>query len=382
MIEPTEVKVQPVDLAGKQEIPIANPEINKTENVPVSNTNNVYSEKNVLKSEVAPVVDIASSASLNVKIFGILPALNETKSILIKTELPCGNAVCMSKRNFSVYEKKGETVGKLLFTSSEDSDCCAGDGYMLIYKNESGNVFGSLGYNFKKNCCCCGDCFSECCKCESKSCCCSCCDGCCTNGGCFLGGCCINAGCCCCCDEPCIEKGGICTCCNCFCFKGGCCHSPCCEDGCCPCPDFKHILLDLRFLNTIEEAYQLNAGVYVGTITSSVECFQASSYDYIKAGERFSIQDVCCGGSAYEMKIADKQTKEEQGKINCTVPLFCGEELFDVVFPETATPLEKLMIISSLLMMDYNKCNALFPKTKLITTKKRKTLPGLPADFM
>ena len=51
--------------------------------------------------------------------------------------------------------------------------------------------------------------------------------------------------------------------CNCCCFKGGCCTEPCCEKGCCGCPNYEKPLLDVRILNTLEEAFNMKAGLYV-----------------------------------------------------------------------------------------------------------------------
>ena len=52
--------------------------------------------------------------------------------------------------------------------------------------------------------------------------------------------------------------------CNCCCFKGGCCTEPCCEKGCCGCPNYEKPLLDVRILNTLEEAFNMKAGLYGG----------------------------------------------------------------------------------------------------------------------
>lgn len=194
-------------------------------------------------------------------------------------------------------------------------------------------------------------------------------------------GCCNKAECFCLCDDG-FCQGGCCTICNCCCFKDGLCKEPIFEYGILPCPNYIRILLDVRFVNSIEEALDVEGGTYVGTTTKPFKCsFTNSSYGYFKAGERFEIVDaVFCKGK-YELDIINKTNGDSCGKIIYTNPRYCGEEIFEVNFPDDASPLEKFMIISSLFMMDYDKCFCIFSKEEKFLTLKRKFLPGLPKDF-
>ena len=40
-------------------------------------------------------------------------------------------------------------------------------------------------------------------------------------------------------------------------------YRKCCEKGCCGCPNYEKPLLDFRILNTLEEAFNMKAGLYV-----------------------------------------------------------------------------------------------------------------------
>jgi len=168
-------------------------------------------------------------------------------------------------------------------------------------------IFGALGYQLNPICCnmtCCDDCCI--CRCT----CCLCCTNCCQGGGCCLGGCCTDQGCCCCCDEPCCV-GGCCTFCNC-CFEGGCCKDPCFRNGCFACPNFEKILLDVRFLNSIQEALTINAGLYVSTLFTPYDCcgFSPKYFWYKKCGQKFAIENKCFPACDTNLSIIDLEKNE------------------------------------------------------------------------
>ena len=254
------------------------------------------------------------------------------------------------------------------------------------------NIGDCLGNLCKK---CCTKFFGDCCKPKEGSSCCCCyiCElckslcsicsnsnNCCKNGGCFLGGCFAEGGCCCLCDDECCV-GGCCLFCDCCCFEGGLCHGPTCKRGFCSCPNCERILLDVRFLNTMEEALDINAGVYVGTLYEPFNCFGLfpSNIGYKKCGERFAIENKFCSFTNIELGIIDLKKKEKTGNIKQTKQ-FCGEiQAYEVDFPKDAFPLEKLLIISEIFMLVFLKWDEGRNNTMIIT-KKRKTLPGFQIE--
>ena len=244
------------------------------------------------------------------------------------------------------------------------------------------------------NCCkrCCTNFFDNCCKPKetNSSCCCCICElcqmlcsnnnNCCKNGGCFLGGCFAEGGCCCLCEDECCV-GGCCLCCDCCCFKGGLCHEPFCKKGFCSCPNCENILLDVRFLNTIEEALNINGGVYVGTLYEPFNCFGLfpTNIGYKKCGERFAIENKCCSFTNLDLGIIDLKKEEKVGNIK-QIKQFCGDvENYEVDFPKDDFPLEKLLIISEIFMFVFLKWDEGGNNTMIIT-KKRKTFPGFQIE--
>lgn len=332
---------------------------------------------------------------LNVQTTKILEKLNTMKSLEIVQELnPCVELFKMCTRNFTVYplqkpvelqstaqnqeqtskeEPQKKELGEPLFIASQDGKTCCSLGYMLLYKLPDSTIFGSLGYLLINDCCKCDCCKCECCKCDF---CCSCCEQkCCENGGCFLGGCCIYAGCCCCCPEPCCV-GGCCKMCDCYCFEGGCCKEPCCEYGCCPCPDCVRLYLDVRFLNTMEEALDINGGLYVGTVNEPFSCCN-NKFGYHKVGERFELTSCGCTNS---LEIFDNKKQACSGSIKWDVCRMSSKIEYEVNFPEDATAMEKLMILSSFFMFDYEASCSL-KKEQKIYTRKYRNLQGIDANF-
>ena len=339
--------------------------------------------------------------NLNVKIIRFLQILGGYNKLKIICNLKNCFIGCRSARSHQVIGINERGEEHLLMTASQEALQCDSYGYMLVYKSND-VIFGTLGYQFNQinncNCCCCdcsccdcsccdcsccgGGCCGGCCKCESKKekCCCEelctgccdCCKDCCQNGGCFKGGCCIG-GCCCCWEDGCCV-GGCCTFCNCCCFAGGCCNEPCCEKGCCSCPDFQNILLDVRFLNTMEEALTKEAGLYVSTLYSPITiCGCGPSYiGYKKCGERFALEQKCCKCISADLPIMDLVKKEQVGNAHQNS---CVES-YDVDLPKDAFPLEKLLIVSEIFMLVFLNWDEK-EKDQMVL----KIFPGLNPDF-
>ena len=266
-------------------------------------------------------------------------------------------------------------------TAAHEEVHCDSHGYMLVYRANN-IIFGALGYQYNPICCESTGCSCNC-GCTCCCCCCGCClKKCCEGGGCCVGGCCTNQGCCCCCEDPCCV-GGCCNFCNCCCFEGGCCREPCWKEGCCACPNFEKILLDVRFLNTIEEALNRNAGLYVSTIYYPYDCFciNPKYFGYKKCGEKFAIENKCYPKCNTQLNIIDLEKNANVGIVQQRKTFCCDVQSFDVEFPENALPLEKLLIISEIFMYSCDKFD-LKRKNDLIITRKRKMFPGLEPNFI
>ena len=336
-------------------------------------------------SEMTPI-NVFDNSVLNIKQINFLQNLgNYNKIKILCDNQSCFNSCHSSKiyRVFGVNENEKEC---LLMTASQEEIQCDSKGYMLIYRANN-IIFGTLGYQYNPKCTCCEGCCEgscccfECICCKCTCCLCTCCTNCCKGGGCCLGGCCAQ-GCCCCCDDGCCI-GGCCTFCNCCCFDGGCCKEPCCKNGCCPCPNFEKILLDIRFLNTFQEALNFDAGIYVSTIFTPFDCcgINPKYFGYKKCGERFGLENKCFPYCNAELNIIDLEKKETTGKVQQRKSFCFDVESFDVDFPESALPLEKLLIISEIFMYCCDKWD-LGCRNNLIITKKRKIYPGLAPNFI
>ncbi len=329
-------------------------------------------------------VNLPDISMLNVKQINFLQNLGNYNKIRILCDNQSCFSPCHSSKIFSVLgiNEKGEE--SLLMTAANEEVHCDSIGYMLVYRANN-IIFGALGYQYNPICCeissgcSCGcDCTCTCCAC----CACDCCTNCCKGGGCCVGGCCTNQGCCCCCEDGCC-LGGCCTCCNCCCFEGGCCKEPICKEGCFSCPNWEKILLDVRFLNTIEEALNKMAGLYVSTIYTPYDCcgICPKYFGYKKCGEKFAVENKCFPYCDTQLKIIDLEKKSNAGNVQQRKTFCCAPQSFDVDFPENALPLEKLLIISEIFM--YSCINFdLKLKNQLIITRKRKMFPGLEPNFM
>ena len=351
--------------------------------------------------------------NLNIRIINFLQLLGGYNKLKIICHLEKCVACCYSARSHQVIGINGKGEEHLLMTASQEAIQCDSSGYMLVYKSND-VIFGSLGYQYNPihNCNCCGcdcnGCCAGCCArfcpgccdgsgggcCASKQnekCCCVeccaacflCCTDCCKNGGCCRGGCCTEAGCCCCCEDGCCI-GGCCTFCNCLCFAGGCCNDPCCPKGCCPCPNYQKILLDVRFLNTMEEALNMQAGLYVSTLYSPVDicgCFK-KNIAYKKCGERFGLDNKCCACNNIDLAILDIAKNIQVGNAHQNKSCISGVESYDVDLPKDAFPLEKLLIISEIFMFVFLKWDEGGETNKMILTRKRRIFPGLNPDFI
>ena len=339
--------------------------------------------------------------ALNIKILKFLNTLGNYSKVKILCNKQCCGASFRSIRSYKVIGINEQGEENIIMTASQEQINCFSEGYMLVYRiNET--VIGALGYQYNRDCCdgcSCGGCFcgggggccencceckcnccdcSNCCKCDDCCCCelCKCCNDCCKCGKCCNDCCkcgkCCKDGCCCCSTEGCCES----------CCEKGCC---CCPEYCCYCPSCKTILLDLRFLNTIQEALNVNSGLYVCTFYNPFNCFRCSPefIGHEKCGEKFAIDNKCI--SCYDTKynIIDVRTKENieiVGNIKQTKTCFCDVQSFDIDFPKDAFPLEKLLIISEVFMLVFLKWDE-DSKNRMILTKKFRFNPGLNPDF-
>ena len=333
---------------------------------------------------------------LNIRTINFLQILNVyTKLKIICNKVSCAVG-CRSHRSHQVIGINEQGQENLLMTASQEELQSDSQGYMLVYKSPDNVIFGTLGYQYnpKSQCCgcncagCCVGCggCEGCCKKQEPCCscctgCCSCCEDCCKNGGCCKGGCCTERGCCCFCEDGCCI-GGCCTFCNCCCFEGGCCNEPCFKDGCCPCPEYQNILLDVRLLNTIEEALTIEAGLYVSTLYSPINCCGCSEQyiGYKKCGERFVLEKKCLAYNEIQLGIINLETKQQVGNAKQNKS-FCGPvESYEVDLPKESFPLEKLLIISEIFMFVFLKWDE-GGNDQMIITKKRKIFPGLEPNF-
>ena len=356
-----------------------------------------------IQTNIDPIMD------LNVKKLNFLQILGSFDKVKILCSSQRCGAGCRTVRSYQVLGIKEQNQENLIMTASQEELNRDSYGHMLVYRSNN-IIFGTLGYQINPSSClagccngccsgccsggCSGGCFTGCCDgcckdcfCSCKGGCCSqyckCCQGCCKGGGCFLGGCCLKQGCLCCCDDGCC-KGGFCTCCNCCCFEGGCCREPCCDNGCCPCPDFENILLDVRFLNTIQEALDIPSGLYVSTLYNPFDCCGCipRNIAYKKCGEKFALDNKLCACSNIELGILNLENKTSVGNA-IQYKSFCSDvQSYDVDFPKDALPLEKLLIISEIFMFVFLKWDGFLNRNDMIITKKRKTLPGLNPDFI
>lgn len=370
------------------EPPSNNPQLASKDELKIKEV--VYS-KTVNSTQMA-VFDMNNLSNLNIKQLNFLQTLSNYSKVKILCNKESCVGGCSSARSHQVIGINDQGEENPLMTASQEELKCNSTGYMLVYRMNN-VIFGTLGYQINpfNDCCSCGcelckcDCICSCCKCEKTQCCCgccSCCDDCCKNGGCCLGGCCIEQGCCCFCENEGCCIGGFCTFCNCYCFEGGCCKEPCCKFGLCPCPNYQQILLDVRFLNTIQEALTKEAGLYVSTLFTPFDCCGVipQNIGYKKCGEKFFLDNKCLACGDIELNIVDLEKNEVGGNAKQNKKCFSGVHSYDVDFPKNATPLEKLLIISEIFMFVCLKWDVT-SKNSLILTRKRLFLPGLNSDF-
>ena len=332
------------------------------------------------------------TVELNIHIINFLQLLGGYN----KLKILCNKESCVSclrsARSHQIIGINDQGEEQLIMTASQEEIKLCSSGYMLVYKSNN-VIFGTLGYqiNPSNDCCsckcscilgCCTGCCSGCCESQGCCTCCTCCSNCCNNGGCFLGGCCNEQGCCCMCEDGCCI-GGFCRCCDCCCFEGGCCKAPCCKNGCCPCPEYQKILLDVRLLNTMEEALSMQGGLYVSTLYHPVDCFGTcdSHIGYKKCGERFALNKKFCPCKEVGLGIMDLKKKEEVGKAFQHKTCLGDVQSYDVELPKDALPLEKLLIISEIFMFVFLNWDE-GTNNEMIITKKRKIFPGLEPNFM
>ena len=370
------------------------------QNPPQESKENLQEEKNVAVGIVQVTTLLANqqltigelqNLNLNIKITNFLQLLGGYNKLKIICHLEKCVACCRSGRSHQVIGINDQGEENLIMTASQEALQCDTSGYMLVYKTNN-VIIGTLGYQLNPTCFCGCICKCSCCECkggccEKKGCCadccqcCQCCTDCCQNGGCCRGGCCTEQGCCCCCEDGCCI-GGCCTFCNCCCFEGGCCNDPCCPKGCCPCPDYQKILLDVRFLNTMEEALNMQAGLYVSTLYSPVDicgCFK-KNISYKKCGERFGLDNKCFACNSLDLAILDLSNNQQVGNAHQNKSCIGDVESYDVDLPKGAFPLEKLLIISEIFMFVFLKFDDI-GSDQMIITKKRKIFPGLNPDY-
>ena len=328
--------------------------------------------------------------SLNIKILNFLNILGNYSKIKILCNKQCCGAPFRSIRSHKVIGINEQGEENLIMTASQEEMQCTSDGYMLIYRTND-TVIAALGYQFNRYCC--GGTCCSCCGGDGNCCECNCCD---CSHCCDCSNCCKCDDCCCCklcrCCEKCCKCGECCKDGCCCCSKDGCCDD-CCEKGCCCCPEYccycpgcKTILLDLRFLNTVKEALQVNSGLYVTTLYNPFNCFRCSPdfIGYEKCGEKFALDNKCISCCNTSYNIIDVKTNEQKeivGNIRQTKSCCFDVQSFDVDFPKDALPLEKLLIISEIFMLVFLKWDE-GGNDRMILTKKFRFNPGLNPDFI
>lgn len=327
-----------------------------------------------LEQQISGSLSESSSSDPLLLFAPILERIGDTNTGIIKVQTTCNNLFRMNKRSFKINllerDEENDEIEKLLFTATQETRPNS-NGYMLIFRNEAGQIFGSLGYAIERDCCPIN--FGEFCKCSTNFM-----SNCCKDGGCFIGGCFTQGGCFCCCDKP-IFENGCCTFCNCFCFDGGACKQPICENGFMSCPDFKNIMFDIRLLNNLNDAFSYKGGTYVNTIMIPIAC-HGNYYDYVKAGEKYELRDLCMSSNHYDLEVHDKSDDQPTGNVNYKRPIFGGEEFAEIDFPAVATPMEKFLIIAEILCLDYNKSISCC-KDDLLISRRRKYEQGLDQNF-
>jgi len=146
----------------------------------------------------------------------------------------------------------------------------------------------------------------------------------------------------------------------------------------------KNILLDVRFLNTIQEALDIPSGLYVSTLYNPFDCCGCipQNIAYKKCGEKFALDNKLCAFGNLELGILNLENKTPVGNA-IQYKSFCSDvQSYDLDFPKDALPLEKLLIISEIFMFVFLKWDGFLNRNDMIITKKRKTLPGLNPDFI
>lgn len=251
----------------------------------------------------------------------VLEKLDKQNKIKMTNKFNICSSICWSSRNFKVTDEGGN----LLFSAEQLGNSCCESGYILAYKLPSNQIFGSLGY--KLSYC------TYCCTCYCS-----------------------------------------CSCCGCYCRD------------CCLIP-----LFDVRFLNSKEEAAYISGGTYVGTVQIPLNCcirFFGNcgfplKFNYSNAGSRFYLRSFCCQCFCCEIRfeIGSYQINQTVGEVIWHLPCFSCEESFDVTFPLDATPIEKLMIISTLFNIEYESTYSRCCKPLPIRTNKYKTVHGIDKDY-
>ena len=138
----------------------------------------------------------------------------------------------------------------------------------------------------------------------------------------------------------------------------------------------------MRFLNTIEEALNIQAGLYVSTLYSPINCCGCTPQHigYKKCGERFGLDKKCFACNSVDLAILDLAKNEQVGNAHQNKPCIGPVESYDVDLPKDAFPLEKLLIISEIFMFVFLKWDE-GGNDQMILTGKRKSFPGLNPDF-
>lgn len=249
----------------------------------------------------------------------VLSSLDSLSQAFVEYNTGCLK-LCWTKRHFTVTDPSSST---LLFEANEDYLGCCDCGYMLLFSDPKSQVFGSLG--------------------------------------------------------------GHIACCKCLCGK---CCSCKCKCNCCP----KYVpLSDVRFGDKAEDLKtSKDDGIYVGTLCIPVCCFgffqkncMHPTYEY--AGSRFKLVFPClrlCNCTSMTIDIKDTKTNESVGKVVWTYPCLCGgKNTFTFTFPETATALEKFLLITGMMDLDHHLSNACCGKAGTNQTLKMSLEHSLPNTY-
>lgn len=256
------------------------------------------------------MTDLNLNPSQTAKTASVLDKLQSINSLTIKNDLKLCRVLCWWKRDFSVLDPSGS----IIFHAEELRPGCPGcicqKGYCLFYKLNN-EIFANLGYQV--------NCLQHCCY-PCKMCCIYCQD-----------------------------------CCNVY-------------------------LTDVREVTKEEDAHDFDAGKYKGTLKIPCNCCCVGcgfccclKFGYTGYSERYYLQEKCCQYCCCykNFDIVETKTGTKVGEVKWTWPCCPGTEIFEVKFPDQATPMEKFMLISTCFMVEHTYSISICGQMQACCTKKQ-----------